>query len=103
EAGDPARPVDHVDELLPVRKVSDEHEVVVASREELEDTWIAADHDRASIGGPADVLDARDCLSCEETAPRFPVGLPGEGGPQTRAAVGPEPVALPAARTQHAR
>jgi hypothetical protein len=103
EAGDPASPVDHVDELFPVRQVSEKHQVVVTTGKELEDTWVAVDDDRPSISAPVHVLDTRDCLSGEAADHRFPVQRAVEGEPQSQAAVGHEPVALAAARAQHAR
>src|SRR5262249_15832014 len=57
EVGDPPGPVDDVDELLPVRQVRAQHEVVAASREQLEHARVATDQDRAAVRTVGDGLD----------------------------------------------
>ena len=103
EARDPAGAVHHVDELLPVREVGSQHEVVVAARPELEHPGVVTDDDRASVRAAGDMLDARDGTGREVGGDRLPVEGAAEGQPQEQAAVGDEPVGLAAPRAQLAR
>src|SRR5207247_8797274 len=60
EARDTTRAGDDVDQLLPVRQVCAQHEMVVAAAEELEHSGVAVDHDRAPVGVRRDGPDTRD-------------------------------------------
>ena len=79
QAGDAAGALHDVDELVPVRQVRAQEEVVVAARGELEHAGLAADDDRAPVGIAVDCLHAWNRAGGE---------VRGQVRPVERAAVG---------------
>ena len=103
EARDAAGALHHVHELLPMREVGAQHEVVVAASPELEHAGVATDDDRASVRAAGDMLDAGDGTGREVGGHRLPVEEAAEGETQEEAAVGGEAVGLAAPGAQLAR
>jgi hypothetical protein len=100
EARDPASAFHEMDELFPVREMSAEQEVVIATRRQLENTGIVVDDDRPSVGGSGDLLDAGNRPGREEGDHRVPVERPVEREPQHETAVGNEAVGCASPRPQ---
>ena len=100
EVRDAARPLDDVDELLPVRQVRSEQEVVVASRRELEHTRARRDDDRPAVCPTGDVLDARYGAGGEVPEHRVPVQRSVKRQPEDQASVGDEPIGHAPAGTE---
>jgi hypothetical protein len=96
-------PLHDVDQLLPVRKMGAEHEMVVAAREELEHPRVAADHDRPPVGVSVDVLDAGDRPGGEVRDHPRPVERPVERQMERKTAVRREAVRGPSPAPEHPR
>jgi hypothetical protein len=103
EARDAPRAADHMDQLLPVRQVRAQDEVVRASRRQLEHAGIPTDGDRAPVRAAGDVLDAWDRARREIGDHRVPVERATERQPKQQAPVGDQPVRLAALLAQHPR
>ena len=100
EAADPAGALHDVDELVPVRQVRAQEEVVVAAGTELEHARLAADDDRAPVGVAFDGLDAGNRAGGEVRGQVRPVERAAVREAQEQAAVRDEPIRLAAAGAQ---
>lgn len=103
EGGDPPGAIDDVDEPLPMRQVRPQYQMVVAPWRQLEDAWVAVDHDRPAVGAAVHVLHAGDRPPAEVAQHGVPVEEPLEREPQRQPAVGHQPVRRPTTRPQLAR
>ncbi len=103
EACDAARTLNDVDQVLPVRQVRAEQEVVVAAGLELEDAGVTVDDDRAAVRRPGYMLNAGDCPRGEVGNQRVPVERTAKREAKEQTAVGCEAVALPPSFAQLAR
>ena len=100
EAADPAGALHDVDELVPVRQVRAQEEVVVAAGSELEHAGPAADDDRSPVGVALDRLDAWDGAGGEVRGQVRPVERAAVREAQEQAAVRDETIRLATAGPQ---
>ena len=73
EARDPAGALDDVDQLLPLRKMRPEHELVGASSSQFQHAGITVEDDRPPVRAAGDVLDTGNRTSGEMREHRGPV------------------------------
>jgi len=100
EVGDPARAADDVHQLVPVREVDAQQQVVIPTRQELEHTRLAAGDDGAPVDLARDALDPGDGARLEVAGQRAPVEHPVVRQAQAEAVLSDQAVAPPAAGPQ---
>src|SRR5262249_60427653 len=88
--------LDDVNQLVPVRQMRAEQQMVCAAANELEYPRVAVDDDRSPVRVGRDVLHAGDRASRKVCEQRIPVERAAKREPQNEAAVGREPVRLTA-------
>jgi hypothetical protein len=103
EVRDAPGTVDQVHQLLPVRQVGAQQEMVVSARIQFENARVAGDRDGPPIDPVRDrhVLDAWGRSRRQVGHRRVPVERAGKRQPQQQAAVRDQPVGLAALGAQH--
>jgi hypothetical protein len=101
EAGDAPGPTHQVQQLLPVRQMRAEQQMVPASLPELEHPRVASDRDGPTVDPVRDLLDPWRRVRPEVGQDRGPVERALEWQAQQQATVGHQPVGLAASGAQH--